>query len=129
MIDVIDLKKSFGTLNVLKGVNLTVEEGEKIAIIGPSGSGKSTFLRCLNCLEDPTGGSIIFEGEDLADLKVVRCDQNKAGTANMYVCYEDTKTGQGIITFKGTTGYKEWYDNCDGLTKEETDGVVETPML
>ena len=70
MIDVIDLKKSFGTLNVLKGVNLTVEEGEKIAIIGPSGSGKSTFLRCLNCLEDPTGGSIIFEGEDLADLKV-----------------------------------------------------------
>ena len=70
MIDVINLKKSFGSLDVLKGVDLTVEEGEKIAIIGPSGSGKSTFLRCLNCLEDPTGGSIIFEGEDLADLKV-----------------------------------------------------------
>ena len=70
MIDVINLKKSFGSLDVLKGVNLTVEQGEKIAIIGPSGSGKSTFLRCLNCLEDPTGGSIIFEGEDLADLKV-----------------------------------------------------------
>ncbi len=70
MIDVIDLHKSFGKKEILKGVNVTVEEGEKIAIIGPSGSGKSTFLRCLNCLEDPTSGSIIFEGEDLADLKV-----------------------------------------------------------
>ena len=70
MIDVINLQKSFGKKEVLKGVNVTIEEGEKVAIIGPSGSGKSTFLRCLNCLEDPTGGSIIFEGEDLADLKV-----------------------------------------------------------
>ena len=70
MIDVINLQKSFGQKEVLKGVNVTIEEGEKVAIIGPSGSGKSTFLRCLNCLEDPTGGSIIFEGEDLADLKV-----------------------------------------------------------
>ena len=70
MIDVVDLHKSFGKKEILKGVNVTIEEGEKIAIIGPSGSGKSTFLRCLNCLEDPTGGSIIFEGEDLADLKV-----------------------------------------------------------
>ena len=70
MIDVINLQKSFGKKEVLKGVTVTIEEGEKVAIIGPSGSGKSTFLRCLNCLEDPTGGSIIFEGEDLADLKV-----------------------------------------------------------
>ena len=70
MIDVINLQKSFGKKEVLKGVNVTIEEGEKVAIIGPSGSGKSTFLRCLNCLEDPTSGSIIFEGEDLADLKV-----------------------------------------------------------
>lgn len=70
MIDVINLKKNFGSLEVLKGINLTVEEGEKIAIIGPSGSGKSTLLRCLNCLEDPNGGSIIFDGEDLADVKV-----------------------------------------------------------
>ena len=70
MIDVIDLKKNFGQKEVLKGVNVTINEGEKVAIIGPSGSGKSTFLRCLNCLEDPTSGSIIFEGEDLADMKV-----------------------------------------------------------
>ena len=70
MIDVVNLHKSFGKKEVLKGVNAVIEEGEKVAIIGPSGSGKSTFLRCLNCLEDPTSGSIIFEGEDLADLKV-----------------------------------------------------------
>ena len=70
MIDVIDLKKSFGKLEVLKGITTTIKEGEKVAIIGPSGSGKSTFLRCLNCLEDPTSGSIIFEGVDIADMRV-----------------------------------------------------------
>lgn len=70
MIDVIDLRKSYGRLDVLKGITVTIHEGEKVAIIGPSGSGKSTFLRCLNCMEDPTGGSIIFEGVDIADMKV-----------------------------------------------------------
>ena len=70
MIEVCNLQKSFGDVAVLKGVNLSVEKGEVIAIIGPSGSGKSTFLRCLNCLEDPTGGNIYFHGEDLADMKV-----------------------------------------------------------
>jgi len=70
VIDVIDLKKSYGKLEVLKGITTTIKEGEKVAIIGPSGSGKSTFLRCLNCLEDPTSGSIIFEGVDIADMRV-----------------------------------------------------------
>lgn len=70
MIDVIDLKKAYGDLEVLKGITVTIHEGEKVVIIGPSGSGKSTFLRCLNCMEDPTGGSVIFEGENLADMKV-----------------------------------------------------------
>lgn len=70
MIDVIDLKKRFGDLEVLKGITNTIREGEKVAIIGPSGSGKSTFLRCLNCLEDPSSGQIIFEGVDIADMKV-----------------------------------------------------------
>lgn len=70
MIDVIDLHKDFGNLKVLNGVSTTIRDGEKVAVIGPSGSGKSTFLRCLNCLEDPTSGSILFEGKDLADLKV-----------------------------------------------------------
>jgi len=70
VIDIIDLRKSFGNVEVLKGITTTIKEGEKVAVIGPSGSGKSTFLRCLNCMEDPTGGSIIFEGVDLADMKV-----------------------------------------------------------
>ena len=70
MIEVCDLQKSFGDVAVLRGVNLSVKKGEVIAIIGPSGSGKSTFLRCLNCLEDPTGGHIYFHGEDLADMNV-----------------------------------------------------------
>lgn len=70
LIEVNGLCKSFGSLEVLKNIDAKIYSGEKVVIIGPSGSGKSTFLRCLNCMEDPTGGSILFEGEDLADPKV-----------------------------------------------------------
>ena len=70
MIEITDLSKKFGNLEVLKKITTTIHDGEKVCIIGPSGSGKSTFLRCINCMEDPTGGSIIFEGEDLADMRV-----------------------------------------------------------
>ncbi len=70
MINVIELHKSFGDNEVLKGININIEKGEKVVVIGPSGSGKSTFLRCLNCMEDPTSGSIIFNGVDIADMKV-----------------------------------------------------------
>ena len=70
MIDVINLTKKYGDLTVLDGITETIHEGERVVIVGPSGSGKSTFLRCLNCMEDPTSGSIIFDGEDLADMKV-----------------------------------------------------------
>ncbi|PYG87264.1 polar amino acid transport system ATP-binding protein [Ruminiclostridium sufflavum DSM 19573] len=67
MIDVIDLYKSFGALQVLRGIDITVQKGEVVVIIGPSGSGKSTFLRCLNLLEGPSSGKIIFEGIDITD--------------------------------------------------------------
>ena len=70
LIDVIDLKKSFGDLEVLKGISVTINKGDIVCVLGPSGSGKSTFLRCLNCMEDPTGGQIIFDGVDIADMKV-----------------------------------------------------------
>ncbi len=70
MIDVIDLKKSFGKNEVLKGIDITINKGDVVVVIGPSGSGKSTFLRCLNCMEDPTAGNIIFNGVDIADPKV-----------------------------------------------------------
>ena len=64
------LEKSFGKLDVLKGIDLDIQNGEKIVLLGPSGCGKSTLLRCINCMEDPTGGSIFFRGEDIADMKV-----------------------------------------------------------
>ena len=67
MIEVKNLKISFGDLQVIKDVSINIEKGEKIVIIGPSGSGKSTFLRCLNRLETPDSGRIIFEGNDLTD--------------------------------------------------------------
>ncbi len=70
MIDVINLRKSFGDMEVLKGIDITINKGDIVAVIGPSGSGKSTFLRCLNCMEDPTGGSIVFNGVDIADMSV-----------------------------------------------------------
>lgn len=69
MIKVSGLKKSFGDLEVLKGINQHVRKGEKIVLIGPSGSGKSTFLRCLNLLETPTEGEILIEGESITAPK------------------------------------------------------------
>ena len=70
LIQVKNLCKSFGDLQVLKGINEEIREGEVVSIIGPSGSGKSTFLRCLNLLEVPTSGQVIFEGTDITDKKV-----------------------------------------------------------
>lgn len=65
MIKTVDLRKSFGELQVLKGVSQTIEKGEVVSIIGPSGGGKSTFLRCLNLLEKPESGKIYFEGDEI----------------------------------------------------------------
>jgi len=70
ILEVKELRKSFGKLNVLNGIDITIYKGEVVVVIGPSGSGKSTFLRCLNLLEQPTGGNIIFEGTSLIDKKV-----------------------------------------------------------
>ena len=69
LMEIKNLKKSFGDLQVLRDINLSIEEGEVLVLIGPSGSGKSTFLRCLNLLETPTGGNIYFDGTDIMDKK------------------------------------------------------------
>lgn len=69
MIEIKDLRKSFGDLEVLKGITETIKDGEIVSIIGPSGSGKSTFLRCINLLEEPTGGHIYIDGEEITDPK------------------------------------------------------------
>lgn len=65
-----NLKKSFGKLEVLKGISTGIRRGEVVSIIGPSGSGKSTFLRCLNLLETPDGGQVLFKGQDITDKKL-----------------------------------------------------------
>lgn len=70
LIEIRNLEKSFGKLQVLKSITTNIKKGEKVVVIGPSGSGKSTFLRCLNCMDDPTGGEIIFGGENIADVNV-----------------------------------------------------------
>ncbi len=70
ILEVKGLQKSFDGNHVLKGIDTVITRGEKVVVLGPSGSGKSTFLRCLNCMEDPTGGSVIFNGVDIADPKV-----------------------------------------------------------
>ena len=69
LIRVRGLKKSFGDLDVVKGIDVDINKGDVVFVVGPSGSGKSTFLRCLNRLEEPTGGSITFEGVDITDAK------------------------------------------------------------
>ena len=76
LIETVGLKKNFGDLEVLKGIDEKIYKGEVVAIIGPSGGGKSTFLRCLNMLEEPTGGQVIFEG-DVLDAKSTDLDAHR----------------------------------------------------
>ena len=85
LIEVKGLKKHFGKLQVLRGIDEQIHAGEVVVIIGPSGSGKSTFLRCLNLLETPTGGDVIFEGESVmkAGNDCLKDPQNYAARANM----------------------------------------------
>ena len=93
MIEVVNLSKSFGDNHVLKDITTTIKKGEKVVVIGPSGSGKSTFLRCLNCMEDPTGGSIIFGGEDIADPKVdINIHRQKMGMVFQHFNLFNNKT-------------------------------------
>ena len=79
MIDIKGLKKSFGDLHVLKGIDLHIDEGEVVVIIGPSGSGKSTLLRCINFLEEPTAGTIIVDGIPLDNEKNVNKVREEVG--------------------------------------------------
>ena len=93
MIDVINLEKHFGEKNVLDGISTTIHKGDIVCIIGPSGSGKSTFLRCLNCMEDPTGGQIIFNGVDIADFSVdINIHRRKMGMVFQHFNLFNNKT-------------------------------------
>ena len=93
MIDVINLEKHFGDKNVLDGISVKINKGDIVCIIGPSGSGKSTFLRCLNCMEDPTGGQIIFNGVDIADFSVdINVHRRKMGMVFQHFNLFNNKT-------------------------------------
>ena len=93
MIDVINLEKHFGAQNVLDGISVKINKGDIVCVIGPSGSGKSTFLRCLNCMEDPTGGQIIFNGTDIADMHVdINIHRRKMGMVFQHFNLFNNKT-------------------------------------
>lgn len=118
MICVENLHKSFGTLQVLKGVNQHISKGEKVAVIGPSGSGKSTFLRCLNMLEVPTEGTVTIDGEEItapgSDINRIR---QKMGMVFQQFNLFPHKTVIGNITMAPMTLKK--------LSKEEAEAKAE----
>ena len=116
MIRVNNLVKTFKNVEVLKGVNLDILDGEKIAIIGPSGCGKSTFLRCLNCLEDPDGGNIIVDDIDIADMKVdINLQRQKIGMVFQQFNLFNNKTVLENITLAPLT--LKVYKNKDEANK------------
>ena len=93
LIEVHGLCKDFGSNKVLKDIDTTIMKGEKVVVIGPSGSGKSTFLRCLNCMEDPTSGEIIFGGENIADMSVdINIHRQKMGMVFQHFNLFNNKT-------------------------------------
>lgn len=80
LVETKNLVKKFGNLLVLDDISVGIKEGERVAIIGPSGGGKSTFLRCLNVLEDPSSGQVLFEGVNLTDMKIdINAHRQKMG--------------------------------------------------
>ena len=109
MIDVINLQKSFGANKVLNGIDIKIEKGDIMCVIGPSGSGKSTFLRCLNCMEDPTGGQIIFNGVDIADFKVdINIHRRRMGMVFQHFNLFNNKTViQNIMLAPVTVGLQD----------------------
>lgn len=99
MIKVCNLSKDFGNVQVLKNIDLHIKKGEKVVILGPSGSGKSTLLRCLNCMEDPTSGSIFFHGVDIADMAVdINVHRQKMGMVFQHFNLFNNKTVLENIT-------------------------------
>ena len=121
LIQVTDLHKSFGDLHVLKGVNQQIQKGEVVSVIGPSGGGKSTFLRCLNLLETPESGTILFEGVDITDKKVdINVHRQKMGMVFQHFnVFPNMTVGENITMAPTLLGKK---------TKAEAD-VMATALL
>ena len=109
IIQVLNLTKKFGDLLVLNEITVDINEGERVAIIGPSGGGKTTFLRCLNVLEDPTAGQIIFDGDDLTDLKIDInvCRQKMGMVFQQFNLFNNLTVLENIILAPVTVGKKK----------------------
>ena len=122
LIKVIDLKKNFGDLQVLKGVSEDIRKGEVVSVIGPSGGGKSTFLRCLNLLEIPDGGKVYFEGVDITDKSVdINKHRQKMGMVFQHFnVFPNMTVGENITMAPVLLGKK---------TKEEADKLADELLL
>ena len=112
MIDVKNLNKSFGDHHVLKDISEHIEKGEKVVIVGPSGSGKSTFLRCLNLMEVPTSGDILFEGSNItkAKAKQVNALRQKMGMVFQHFNLFPHLTILDNITLAQSAGQRKGHD-------------------
>lgn len=142
MLSAINLTKKFGDLLVLDDITETIEEGERVVIVGPSGGGKSTFLRCLNCLEDPTAGKIMFDGVDLADLKVdINEQREKMGMVfQQFNLFNNMTVKQNITLAPVQIGiknmrktkrknafvplYNKWFEKCGQKYNEKVDKKI-----
>ncbi len=119
LIQVVDLHKSFGSLQVLQGVTEHISKGEVVSIIGPSGGGKSTFLRCLNLLEVPTGGHIYFEGTDITDKKVdINVHRQKMGMVFQHFNVFNNLTVGKNITLAPVLLGKKTQAEADDMARE-----------
>ncbi len=104
------LKKSFDSHEVLKDINIEIRRGDKVVVLGPSGCGKSTFLRCLNCMEDPTDGVIMFQNENLVDMNVdINLHRQKIGMVFQHFNLFNNKTVLQNVMFAPTFLRKKEY--------------------
>ncbi len=122
MVEIRGLKKRFGELEVLKGINMQVKKGEVVVILGPSGSGKSTILRCINRLEEPTGGQILIDGIDITDKKTdINKMRQKVGMVFQQFNLFPHMTALQNVTLAPTSVQKE----VEGRSREDRHGAAE----
>ncbi|MBO4272126.1 amino acid ABC transporter ATP-binding protein [Microbispora triticiradicis] len=123
-VEIKDLHKSFGSLEVLRGIDFTVESGQVVCVIGPSGSGKSTLLRCVNLLEQPTSGRVIVDGVDLTDPDVdIDAARRRIGMVFQQFNLFPHLTVRRNVTIAQERVLKRRRDECDSVARENLEKV------
>ncbi|WP_182883082.1 MULTISPECIES: amino acid ABC transporter ATP-binding protein [unclassified Microbispora] len=123
-VEIKDLHKSFGSLEVLRGIDFTVESGQVVCVIGPSGSGKSTLLRCVNLLEQPTSGKVIVDGVDLTDPDVdIDAARRRIGMVFQQFNLFPHLTVRRNVTIAQERVLKRRRDECDSVARENLEKV------